>query len=53
MDTESKKVEVVKISTFHYGSIKIKTGKSFTALSKESTFHYGSIKIPSQAYESQ
>ena len=41
----SQKINVLSISTFHYGSIKIKnkTGTWISLL--PSTFHYGSIKI--------
>ena len=36
---------IFKISTFHYGSIKIMYLDCVESNSLESTFHYGSIKI--------
>ena len=34
-----------KLSTFHYGSIKIRVGNEVSLNLFISTFHYGSIKI--------
>ena len=42
---DQQKYWALKLSTFHYGSIKIEEMENKFNVVFESTFHYGSIKI--------